>query len=145
MIREDVYSALFSLLTTNLSGLGVKTFSRRFALWTDIPKSSQPAVIMAQSGESAIQNTLGVPAKFELDVNIWLYINAGESLQTIPATIYNPIIDAITDAIAPPVGDKQTLGMEDVSHCWVSGKIEIFDGALGSQVIVIIPIKILAV
>lgn len=143
MVREDIYTALFSLLQSKLGSL-INTYSRRLVLWSEIPSSQQPALYISQSGESVHQNRLGIPATFEMDATIWVYVNVGESLSAVPSTTMNPIIDAIINALNPKPLEKQTLGLAYVSHCWISGRIEIFEGILGSQAITLIPIKTLA-
>ena len=57
----------------------------------------------------------------------------------------NPLLDAVVAALAPGGADlavnAQTLGGL-VSHCWLAGKIETDEGALGGQAVAILPVEI---
>jgi hypothetical protein len=57
----------------------------------------------------------------------------------------NPLLDALTAALAPPnpVENVQTLGGL-VAHCWIEGGIQTDEGVLGGQSVAIVPIRILA-
>lgn len=135
--RETIYAALFS----KVSGIaGIVTASRRLWHWSDVPPASQPALYMAQRSETAVQ-LRGVPPKWTLAVDLYLYAYSGNDHNAIPAQKLNPLIDAIETALLPSPGGFQTLGGL-VSHCWIAGKIETDEGFLGPQAVAIIPIEI---
>lgn len=141
MNREPIYAALFALLE---GAAEFATVSRRLRHWGDVGAAEQPALFLAQKGETAIRNR-GAPPKWTLAVDLYLYCRAPDEL-TSPAMAMNPLIDAIEAALAPVGGDAalrnvQTLGGL-VSDCWISGKIETDEGALGGQAVAIIPVAL---
>jgi hypothetical protein len=140
--REGIYAALFS----KFDGItGIPTKSRRLMHWIDVPAVQQPALFQAQKSEIVVQSR-GLPPKWQLDLDLYLYVHAGDDPGSVPTTVLNPLIDAIEAALAPDnVKDGQnvlTLGGL-VSHCWISGQIQTDEGALGAQSIAIIPVTIL--
>jgi hypothetical protein len=64
-----------------------------------------------------------------------------------PATILNPLLDALEAALAPsPATGIQNLGLPAmVQHPYIAGKIETDEGVLGDQAIAIVPVEILCV
>jgi hypothetical protein len=140
--REGIYAALFA----KFDGItGMPTKSRRLMHWADVLAVQQPALFQAQKSEIVVQSR-GLPPKWQLDLDLYLYVHAGDDPGSVPTTVLNPLIDAIEAALAPDnVRDGQnvlTLGGL-VSHCWISGQIQTDEGALGAQSIAIIPISIL--
>jgi hypothetical protein len=134
---EPIYAALFARLEAIA---GLKTSSRRLRHWNDVPKEQQPALFMIQTGE-APEQVKGLPPKWRLGVEVYLYVSVSEDVA--PATILNPLLGAIRDALGPePVSNTQTLnGL--ASHAWIAGQIEVYDGVLGSQAVALVPIEIL--
>ncbi len=139
--REPIYAALFKRMSKIP---GIVTASRLLQLWSDVPAAQQPALFMAQPGETPEQK-FGVPTKWTLSASFYLYVNTASNVGTLPATVLNNLLDAIEAALVPddPDGCRCTLGGL-VSHCWISGKIETDEGALGSQAVAIIPVEMLA-
>ncbi len=139
MNREAIYAALFVKIQ------GAATFatsSRRLRHWSDVPAAEQPALFQIQKTETAKQRR-GLPPEWTLAADVFLYAHAPDDL-TPPATVLNPLLDAIEAALAPdPVSAVQTLGGL-ASHCWIEGKIETDEGVLGGQAVAVIPILILA-
>lgn len=139
---EPIYQALFDRLKL---ATGVKTASRRLKHWTDVPAKDQPALFTSQGGE-APEQVRGMPPKWRLTVDVYVYVTV-PSEKTAPATLLNPILGAVRDAMAPSEGvDRinrvQSLGGL-VSHAWINGQIEVYDGVLGDQAVAMIPIEIL--
>ena len=140
MNREEIYSALFALLSTIP---GIVTFSRRVRHWTDVPPVEQPALIQEQFEESARYVGRAFPAKWTLSLNLALYVNVGNDQQAAPSQTLNPLLDAVL-AVLEPSGsqEEQTLGGL-VSHCRISGKVLIAEGgSLGPQAAALIPVEI---
>lgn len=140
--RETVYAALFGLL---VQIPGIVSASRRLEHWSTV--SVQPALFMVQSNQEPQQTGRGLPPKWLLRAEVYLYVNTGADPNVIPATKLNDLMDAIEKSLGPGPGSDlmqnvQTLGGM-VSHCWLDGEVEVFDGALGEQSIAIIPISIL--
>ena len=137
--RETIYAALFAKL---IAAYGWGEFSRRLKHWGD-PFAS-PAMFMAQRHETPSQQR-GLPSKWTLLADVYIYINMGESDTELPAIQLNPALDAIEAAVAPDSSSGfQTLGGL-VSHAWINGTIETDEGTLGSKAVAIVPIEILAV
>lgn len=137
---EPIYAALFS----RLQGVaGITTFSRRLRHWDEVSANEQPALFQVQTGEAPEQNR-GLPPKWQLGVEVYVYITS-PSVTIVPSILLNQILGAIRDILAPdPVSNVNTLGGM-VSHCWISGQIEMYDGVLGEQIVALVPIEILSV
>ena len=140
MNREAIYEALFALVAGAAS---FATTSRRLRHWTDVPAAEQPALFLVQKSELA-KTKRGQPSEWTLSVDLYVYCQAPDEL-TAPSTVLNPLLDAIVAALAPQgldlAANVQTLGGL-VSHCWIAGKIETDEGALGGQAVAIIPIEL---
>ena len=138
MSREIIYQALFSLASTSAAFV---TTSRRWKHWGDVDAASQPALFQNQKGEHVTAKN-GLPAQRKLLVDICLYANNGDPNQP-SSSLLNPLLDALESALAPdPVTERQTLdGL--VSHAFINGAIEIFEGVLGAQAVAIVPVEIL--
>ena len=99
---------------------------------------------MTQKSETAAVKALGAPLVWTLSVELYLYAHSSDP-RLSPATVLNPLIDAVEAALAPAA----TTGLQDlglaamVQHAMIAGKIETEEGVLGDQAIAIIPIEIL--
>ena len=139
LAREPIYGALWNLLKALP---GFNTRSRRLAHWADVPKSEQPALFQAQAGEVAIPQR-GLPAKWHLSVNLYIYVVADDDPYSSPAPALNALLDSVEAALAPDIYGFQTIGGL-VHNCWISGKIETMEGVLGGQEVAVVPIEIQA-
>lgn len=137
---EPIYAALFAKVDKMP---GLLTSSRKMKHWADVPAKQQPALFMIQGGETPEQ-VRGLPAKWRLKAELYLYVNPGEGKSVIPSQVMNPLIGAIRNALAVDnvVANACTLGGL-VSHCWIAGEIEVYDGVLGDQAVAVVPIEIL--
>jgi hypothetical protein len=139
--REPIYAALFDLAA---GAAGFVTAERRLRHWSDVAPAEQPALFMTQKSETAAVKALGAPLVWTLTVELYLYAHSSDP-RLSPATVLNPLIDAVEAALAPAA----TTGLQDlglaamVQHAMIAGKIETEEGVLGDQAIAIIPIKIL--
>ena len=137
--RESVYRALFERLAGTS---GVIRASRRLRHWSDVPPIDQPALFQVQKRETPQQDE-GLPTRWRLAVDVYLYAHAGADGDAVPAATLNALIDAIEAALAPePSSGAQTLDGR-VAHCWIAGAIQTDEGALGAQAVAIVPIEIL--
>jgi hypothetical protein len=141
--RETIYSALFALVS---GAADFTTAARKLEHWSDVGPEEHPAVFQRQLDEDRIQQR-GLPSKVTLNVELYVYVHtlAQQLAPNItPSQILNPLLDAIDACF--PVDDQgnyvQTLGGQ-VSHCWISGKTEIFEGMIGDQAVAIVPVSIL--
>ena len=138
--RESVYTALFSRLQATE---GPRTFGRRLKHWGDVQAVNQPALFLTHRHESAEQRT-GVPPKWTLVADVYLYVNAGNNPDAVPGIRLNELIDAVETALAPddPRRNVCTLGGL-VAWCRIEGEVQTDEGLLGPQAVAIIPIHIL--
>ena len=139
--REPIYAALFELVE---SAAAFVTAERRLRHWSDVAPPEQPALFMTQKSETAAVKALGAPLVWTLTVELYLYAHSSDP-RLSPATVLNPLIDAVEAALAPaPTTGLQNLGLAAmVQHAMIAGKIETEEGVLGDQAIAIIPIEIL--
>ncbi len=137
--RESIYSALFTLVS---SAAGFKTIGRRYRPWSELSPEQQPAIFQVQRKETPTQLT-GMPAAWKLEVDLVVYVNTTGNVDAVPATIMNPILDAVTSLFdaSTPLG-KQTLGGL-VHIAKIAGTIETDEGVLGDQAFALIPIEII--
>jgi hypothetical protein len=140
MNREAIYSALWAKLQAIE---GFKLTSRRLQHWADVERRVQPALFMAQTGESA-QTTTGAPTRWTLKVSLYIYVHA--SMNQPPGPIINPLLDAVCNAVNAlhPVTGRSALGVDGVQWCRVDGDIATDEGTLGDQAVAIVPVTILA-
>jgi hypothetical protein len=140
MNREAILSALFTLVSGSAT---FNTASRRLQLWTSVASSDKPAIFMTERGDNYMRASEAVPEAVTMDVDIYVYTDAGKDQSIVPASILNPLIDAVDAALAPnPLTGTQTLGGL-VSHCWIEGKIMKDPGDLDGDGVAVIPVKIL--
>ena len=141
--REPIYAALFGLVESAADFVAV---DRRLRHWSDVAAAEQPALFMAQKSELASIKTLGAPTVWTLAIDLCVYAHSSDPYLA-PATVLNPLIDAVEAALAPsPITGIQDLGLPAmVQHAYISGKIETDEGVLGDQAVAIIPVEILCV
>ena len=140
MNRETIHQALFDKVAAVAT---FKTTSRRWKSFNEVPAADQPAFFQVQ-GKQESQTTTGQPTVWKFHVDLVIYVNSGGDHSVIPASVINPIVDAITALFDPnpPTFNKQTLGGL-VHYARVSGAIETDEGVLGEQGYAVIPIEIL--
>lgn len=144
--REAIYAALWSTVSGNLSAV---TKSRRLRHWSDVSGPQQPAIFQSEKMQVAKVSTLGAPTLWTLSADIYVYVYSADDT-VAPATLLNPMIDAVDSALAPTLGPGgrmiQNLGLPQyVQHAYITGRIETDEGVLGNQAVAIIPVEILCV
>ncbi|HTQ33571.1 MAG TPA: hypothetical protein VMI30_05340 [Stellaceae bacterium] len=141
--REAIYAALFGLFET---AADFATVDRRLRHWSDGAPAEQPALFVAQKSELASVNTLGAPTVWTLAVDLYVYAHSSDPYLA-PATVLNPLIDAVEAALMPSVATGvQDLGLPAmVQHAYIHGKIETDEGVLGDQAVAMVPVEILCV
>ena len=135
--RESIYSALFARVCT---AANFQTTGRRAQLMTQMQPSTLPALFQQQVSEET-QQVNGIPPKYILRVDIIIYaVDTDTSQPSTPAL--NALVDALEATLAPsPVTGRQTLdGL--VSHCFINGRTDIFEGDTGNRVAAIVPVEI---
>ncbi len=140
MNRESIITALFALVS---AAAPFATASRRLQLWSSVAAADKPAVFLCERSEIYTHASEAVPATVTLNVDIYIYIDAGKDQSVFPISTLNQLIDAVDLALAPnPLTGLQTLGGL-ASHCWIEGKIMKDAGDLDGDGVAIIPLKIL--
>src|SRR5947209_540481 len=108
IIRESIYAALWAL------GAGAAPFAsanRRLRHWTDLAAIEQPALFMSEKGGAATTKALGAPIVWTLYADFYVYVHSSDPYLA-PATLLNPLLDAIEAALAPSaVTGVQNLGL----------------------------------
>ena len=138
---ETAYIALGALLKTVAS---VTLVSRRLTDAANVPQEQLPAIFINETGEEIepSKGFEGANAKQTLSCDLYLYCFQGAQ-EAVCSTQINELIQAIRDALKPlPYTTTQTLS-DTVSHCWISGKIEIIEGIQNGHGLAIIPVYIL--
>jgi hypothetical protein len=141
--REAIYSALWIL---GSSSSNFASSNRRLRHWSDVAPAEQPALFMSEKGGHAAVKALGAPIVWTLYADFYIYVHCSDPYMA-PATILNPLLDALELALAPsPASGIQNLGLPTmVQHAYIAGKIETDEGVLGDQAIAIVPVEILCV
>lgn len=139
--RETIYSALWTLAAGAAS---FASANRRLRHWSDVAPMEQPALFMSEKGGHASIKALGAPPVWTLYADFYIYVHSSDPYAA-PATILNPLLDALEGALAPVAATGvQDLGLTGmVSHAYIAGKVETDEGALGDQAIAIVPVEIL--
>jgi hypothetical protein len=140
--RETIYDAFFDKISS-IADFKVK--SRRVKHWGDVSPADMPALFISQRVETPIQEKK-LPTKWQLSVDVIIYVNSGGDHNVVPASIINPLVDKLEQALKPDqVSGYTTLNIPGVSHCWIGGAVEYDEGALGDFGVVIVPVEILAI
>lgn len=142
--RETIYAALFAKFN-GLVGTTLVTASRRWKPWSDVAAEMQPALYQMQVRETDIVQGRGIPTKYKLDVDVFIYVKQQDDTAPYSTTL-NPILDALDAKLVPDdvVNNECTLGGL-VQRCRITGAVEIFEGVSdGRQIVAVLPIEILA-
>lgn len=148
MSRESIKLALFNLIgaiefSTGSGSTGFKTISTKLKHWDDVDRSQQPAFFLSQGPQIPHAPVApGAPRSWHLDYTARIYVNTEGA--TDPASVLNPILDAIVALFDPEtLGGPQTLGGL-VQWARIEGQIDTFEGTLGDQEVALIPVRCLA-
>lgn len=141
--RETIYAALFALVSSSASFV---TASRKLTHWSDVGPEEHPAIFQRQTDETWIVQK-GLPPKIQLHVELYIYVHTlSQQLDptVVPSQMLNPLLDAVDAALAVDDRSNNVLTLGGlVSHCWIDGKTENFEGMIGDQAVAIIPVSIL--
>ncbi len=140
MNREAIYAAAFQL---SCSAGQFVTMSRKLKHWSDVPAGQRPALFQAQGNPVAMPPAAnGLPPRWFLPIKLYIYLSTTGADN--PGSVVNPIMDALDAMFAPdPARGVQTLGRL-VQWARIEGTVETFEGTLGSDEVLIVPINILA-
>lgn len=138
MSREAIYAALFTRVS---AAAGFVTASRIFRPFTEVEPAERPAIFQVQDTQTPNQSRQRPPI-WTLRASLFIYVWQPDP-NTTAASELNTLVDAVEAALAPnPVTQVQDLGGL-VSHCWIEGEVDIFDGAIAEQAVAVIPIAML--
>ena len=129
--REEIYEALLAQLRT--AGDTFKTYSRRWKSAWDDPAgqiAATPMLIQWEQMEQVSWTNRGVGNIMTLSMTLELYAKIPDGMTPgVPTTLQggsatlNPLLDAITTALAPdPETGRQSLG-DVVTDCRIDGTI----------------------
>ncbi len=140
MNREAIYSALFARVS---GASGIVFSSRKMDVLNSVQAANTPALFMAQRSELAKNSALGAPPIWTLNIELFLYVDVGSGSDTVPASLLNPIIDAIESSLSTtnPSG-RQTLGGL-VQFARINGEVRIVENTLSTEAAAIIPVEII--
>jgi hypothetical protein len=146
MNREQVYAALYNIVS---QATEFNLTSRRLIPADNISSAQMPALCQVQMGEKVYQKFKETAPVYTMDVDLWIYVlgtDNGDGIKApVPSSILNPLIDSVETALAPNAATGvQNLGLTNVQHCYVSGRVEIFEGVHNNTTIAIVPVVILA-
>lgn len=141
MTRETYYAALFALLQSLQAGGAVQTADRRVRFLNEMGAAELPALFMAVDRQT-LQQRRGQPPRHQLGARVFLYA-ANPDRHTAAGIALNGLLDALEAALAPPAGaGVQTLGGL-VSHAWIEGPVEVFEGPQGERSAAIVTVQML--
>jgi hypothetical protein len=140
MNREPIHTALFAKLQ---GAAGFKTSSRRLKHWTDVSPPDCPALFLTLRSEQATQNPKVGVTVWDVTFDAYVYVDTDGDSTAAPATLMNPLLDAIEATLKPDnLGSRKlTLGGL-VEHCWIEGSVATDEGVLGGRGVAIIPIMV---
>ena len=146
MVRESIYAALFTFWS-NLTIGGSPAFkkaTRKLTIWENVAAEDQPALLQLQRRE-VVTRPKGLPPRWTLSVDLYLYVHTGaiNDSDIVPSQLLNPLMDAIEAAmVVDDIGNNAVTLGGIVSHCYIDGAVEIFEGNLGDQAACIIPLTV---
>lgn len=139
--REAIDVAVFAKITAMKTAGDIKTASRVWKAWADVPANEQPAIFLVKMPENKIQDKGSPPLNFRR-YDLVVYTNTGQDIRIIRATQINTVLDKLDVAFAPDaVTGFQDLGGV-VSHAWIVGETTIVEGTLGEQAVMVVPLEV---
>jgi len=149
MTREPIYAAVFAFFAALTIGgsPAFLTATRKLATWEDVEPEAQPALLMRQVSENANYRK-GLPTIWTCQIVLLLYVKtqAQNVPDVVPSVVLNPLLDAIEAAVIGGMDDPSSLSATLgglVSHCAIKGDVQYFEGTLGDDAVVAVPIEFL--
>lgn len=138
---ETLYAALFAKFA-GLSPIPFVTMSRRIKNFSQVQAGEMPGFYMVEGDQESDVIRRGVPTRWKLYVEFWLYFWQQDITVPIMPTV-NPILDQVRVCLAPDNSDGEcTLG-NLVSHARFTGRTRIWEGANdGNMTIVMMPAEL---
>ena len=136
--REQVFQAMFDLVS---QAYKYKRTGRKLVLWHQVEASDRPSLFQHEMDEEITGGDDGRPPLCLLHANLFIYTWAKDV--EVPATLLNPLIDSVFQALAPsPMTGKNNLGLPFVDHCWIKGKIFKDTGDIDGDGLAVIPVVV---
>lgn len=124
---------------------GFQTASRRLGFPSE--ETDMPALYLCDMNEDHYPRQSGSPGRIVLHCEAWVFSDAGEDPDSVPATELNTLLDALQAAIDPPsnspFGRRQDLGLHGVHYCRIEGEITKDPGFNNRIAGAIVPIRIM--
>lgn len=146
--REEIYAPLYEL-TDNITWAGgtydtFLTRGRKLKLFSDVPKTEQPAIYQAEHGEQFGQAS-GMPYKRIFKAS-WIGYFPSDGIDG--SIEMNLILDAIEARLAPVVQDEGYFERRNTLlgrcyHCFIDGEVFKDPGDIDNQAMFVVPIKML--
>src|SRR5574337_608628 len=102
MVREDVYNAIFALLSPLTTGASptVTTASRRLMHIDDVTPEMMPAVYQTQIDETPTADVLAGGVGTRITFQWYIYVSAADPQSTATITTQlNPVVDAVVSLL----------------------------------------------
>lgn len=152
--REALFVALFDRLSS-LDGFVYA--SRIFRSWDDTPAAEMPTLYLTKSDETSRYSVQGLPTLWRFEAHATLYI--GNDALEPASTRINAIITAVEAALerkpmdgplpgygfpANPNGGTFGTTLGGLCYaCQISGTVQVFEGIISNDAVVMIPIEML--
>lgn len=157
--REPIFLALFARLQA-ATGPIVRYYTRRLEGWDTTPPPQQPSLALIKGIERVAYPANAVGGVWTLVAHILVYVKDDGSNEAVIDPRFNDLMFAIEGALEmqpgevaanvrpqfPPTGGAPaptTLGGL-VSYCRISGDVEVYQGAIGHDGFLRIPVEIKA-
>ena len=105
-----------------------------------------PAMYLLDIGEEHLPRQSNAPGQIVLSSELWIFSDAGEDPDAVPASALNYLLDAVEAAIDPafnnPGGLRQDLGLHGIIYARIEGEVMKDPGHNGRIAGAIVPIKI---
>jgi hypothetical protein len=145
-VTPDVTISLPATASVTASAItqGFQTYSRRLRHAAE--EADMPALYLLDIGEEHLPRQSNEPGQIVFSSEIWIFTDAGEDPDAVPASALNYLLDAVQTAIDPPDnnpgGLRQNLGLYGIIYARIEGEVMKDPGHNGRIAGAIIPIKI---
>ena len=123
---------------------GFQTVSRRLASPSE--EADMPSMYLLDIGEEHLPRGSNEPGQIVVSAELWIFSDAGEDPDAVPASELNYLLDAVERAIDPPFnnpgGLRQNLNLHGVIYARIEGEVMKDPGHNGRLAGAIVPLKI---
>jgi len=122
---------------------GILTSWMSLTHWDDVSPDEMPALFLVPKTETNDMKK-GMPTKWSIDLDLYLYVNAPQNPTLSPSKLMNPLLDELESMLSIDsfADNVCTLGGL-VSHAWIAGQVLRGEGRISTTEIAIVPINIL--